>query len=444
MSYLYKVLFVFMLVGGCGGVEEEIDGEGWQRDPLGTTENLVSTCEECTNVVAIAVAATIAAGYVIGPGDEATAIFMGFVAYQLVTLQIPVEYVAQAIPIAIQLITNGLRDVVAVISMALCRDTLALCEPIPTLDETDSSEDVAVELQPCTPNWSCNAWSECVFPGFRSRLCTDLAGCAGTPPVGATSTTQTEPCDPCGNGSCEDGETCTSCPADCGTCPPPTCTPAWSCSGWSACSCSGTRTRTCADLNSCGTATGRPSITSRCVVCGNGSCDCGETCASCSGDCGVCPPPPSCTCADGDRDGHYDPTRCGDSRCSPRDDCNDSNAAIYAGAPEICNGLDDNCNGTVDESGVCPPPDPEPDPPGTGEICGNDTDDNGNGDPWDGCECRPIYGQSTRCVDGRYYEACNRGNWRRDNDCLEFWQCPGRGICVFLTRPDPYAQCICP
>lgn len=34
-------------------------------------------------------------------------------------------------------------------------------------------------------------------------------------------------------------------------------------------------------------------------------------------------------------------------------DCNNNNAAIYPGAPEICNQVDDNCNGTVDEGEVC-------------------------------------------------------------------------------------------
>ena len=34
-------------------------------------------------------------------------------------------------------------------------------------------------------------------------------------------------------------------------------------------------------------------------------------------------------------------------------DCDDTNAAVYPGAPEVCgNGADDNCNGAVDEN--CP------------------------------------------------------------------------------------------
>jgi hypothetical protein len=38
-------------------------------------------------------------------------------------------------------------------------------------------------------------------------------------------------------------------------------------------------------------------------------------------------------------------------------DCDDGNAAVHPGAPEICNKVDDNCDGVVDE-GCGPAPAP--------------------------------------------------------------------------------------
>jgi hypothetical protein len=113
-----------------------------------------------------------------------------------------------------------------------------------------------------------------------------VAGLAGS--AGAFSLDITpEPA--CGDAICQE-ETCASCPADCGACPPP-------------------------------------------PVCGDGLCKGGEeTCASCPADCGACPPPPVCgdglckggeeTCASCPADCGACPTAvCGDGTCDPAEGC---------------------------------------------------------------------------------------------------------------------------
>ena len=55
----------------------------------------------------------------------------------------------------------------------------------------------------------------------------------------------------------------------------------------------------------------------------------------------------SCSSADADNDGF--------SECDS--DCDDSDPAVYPGAPELCDGKDNNCNGLVDETKAACAPD---------------------------------------------------------------------------------------
>jgi streptogramin lyase len=79
-------------------------------------------------------------------------------------------------------------------------------------------------------------------------------------------------------------------------------------------------------------------------------------------------------------------------------DCDDLRPTVYPGAEEVCNGLDDNCNGAIDEGvrNACGGCGPVPD-----EICGNGLDDNCNGaidEAAAGCFC-----------DGRTRQPCYAG-----------------------------------
>lgn len=94
-----------------------------------------------------------------------------------------------------------------------------------------------------------------------------IGGCAPTHPAELLETATAE-LSICGNGACDDGESCASCPGDCGRCTQAHCGDG-----------------TCGRKESCVTCA---QDCGACPGCGNKVCDASETCASCSADCGRC------------------------------------------------------------------------------------------------------------------------------------------------------------
>ncbi|MCZ7681702.1 MAG: putative metal-binding motif-containing protein [Sandaracinaceae bacterium] len=81
------------------------------------------------------------------------------------------------------------------------------------------------------------------------------------------------------------------------------------------------------------------------------TCDDASSCTEdvCAGSApGVC----RNTTRDLDDDGHGDAT-CTASGGVPADDCDDTRATVYTGAPELCNGTDDDCDGACDDGFAC-------------------------------------------------------------------------------------------
>ena len=158
----------------------------------------------------------------------------------------------------------------------------------------------------------------------------------------------------CGNGTCDtsQGESCANCPSDCGTCGPVcgdgSCEAGEDCSSCNAdcgCDCgetcsTGVCTFTACDTaqcgsdgcgGSCGTCdTHYDCLTGTCVYvpyCGDATCDDGESCDSCPGDCGECCGNGSCEAGFGENcstcasDCGECPPDCGDGTCASNEDC---------------------------------------------------------------------------------------------------------------------------
>ena len=122
--------------------------------------------------------------------------------------------------------------------------------------------------------------------------------------------------------------------------PPSTCDPAVGCVMPPECTTDGD----CLDSNPCnGIETCGP--TGTCVFGTPLVCDDGIPCTI-----DACSPVAGCTTSLPDRDGDTHP----DAACYG-DDCDDRNPSAYPGAPESCNGLDENCDTVPDDTFPCTP-----------------------------------------------------------------------------------------
>ena len=181
---------------------------------------------------------------------------------------------------------------------------------------------------------------------------------------------------------------------------------------------------------------------------------------------------------DSDGDGHYPPT----STNLPNDDCNDHNPYIYPGAPEICDGVDNQCPGDpgygqVDEGCSAPQGCSDRDGDGRGpgcpaglDACPDDPDNwarshcancrDADGDGWfvncdayntmNGPDCDDsdanVWNTCATCQDADgdgYYELCNAYNGILGPDCndadIDNWT--SCATCIDLDGDNWYIGC---
>ena len=139
----------------------------------------------------------------------------------------------------------------------------------------------------------------------------------------------------------------------------------------------------CDDGNSCTKDACAPVAGCSHVGSDSNTCSDGSLCTADSCVAGVC----QGVAVDADNDGYGPGAACGG-------DCNDGNAAIHPGAAEVCNGVDDNCDGLTDEPGAT--------------NCTNfykDADSDGYGAGTPACRCAPSATYTT-----------SKGNDCNDND----------------------------
>lgn len=109
-------------------------------------------------------------------------------------------------------------------------------------------------------------------------------------------------------------------------------------------------------------------------------------------------------------------------------DCNDNDPAINPGVAEVCDGIDNNCNGQIDEgfdldgdgfttcAGDCDDNDNTIYPNAT-EVCSDNIDNNCDGEIDEDCEPQPCPGIPTINYEGKTYNTVQIGTqcWLREN-----------------------------